>query len=79
MKTMLIFTTSAIFILGTSFAREESVSPVVIPHQEVIVERHASQSISSAHASGALCWTKDITTTSSDGDKTTRKSVDCEE
>ena len=90
MKTMLISATSAVFLFGTAFAREVVISRVVTPAlaREVvisrvvtpqganIVERHTAQLNS---ASGVLCGTKYITTTSSDGKRTTRKSVDCEE
>jgi hypothetical protein len=79
MKTMLISATSASFLFGTAFAREVVVSPVVAPHGASIVERHTAQLNSAARASGVLCGTKYITTTSSDGKRTTRKSVDCEE
>ena len=90
MKTLLISATSAVFLLGTAFAREVVISRVVTPafarevfisrvvtpHGASIVERHTAQLNS---ASGVLCGTKYITTTSSDGKRTTRKSVDCEE
>ena len=76
MKTMLISATSAVFLLGTAFAREVVITRVVTPHGESIVERYTVQLNS---ASGVLCGTKYITTTSSDGKRTTRKSVDCEE
>ena len=89
MKTMLIFATSAVFLFGTAFAREVIsrvvtpafarevvISRVVTPHGASIVERHTAQLNS---ASGVLCGTTYITTTSSDGKRTTRKSVDCEE
>ena len=76
MKTMLISATSAIFLFGTAFAREVVINRVVTPHGASIVERHTAQLNS---ASGVLCGTKYITTTSSDGNRTTRKSVDCEE
>ena len=88
MKTMLIFATSAVFLFGTAFAREVIISRVVTPafarvmsrvvapDGASIVERHTAQLNS---ASGVLCGTKYITTTSRDGKRTTRKSVDCEE
>jgi hypothetical protein len=76
MKTMLISATLAVFLFGTAFAREVVISRVVTPHGASIVERHTAQLNS---ASGVLCGTKYITTTSSDGKRTTRKSVDCEE
>ena len=89
MKTMLIVATSAVFLFGTAFAREVIsrvvtpafarevvISRVVTPDGASIVERHTAQLNS---ASGVLCGTKYITTTSSDGKRTTRKSVDCEE
>ena len=89
MKTMLIVATSAVFLFGTAFAREVIsrvvtpafarevvISRVVAPDGASIVERHTAQLNS---ASGVLCGTKYITTTSSDGKRTTRKSVDCEE
>ena len=76
MKTMLISTTSAVFLFGTAFAREVVISRVATPHGASIVERHTAQLNS---ASGVLCGTQYITTTSSDGKRTTRKSVDCEE
>ena len=90
MKTMLICATSAIFLFGTAFAREVVISRVVTPafarevvisrvdtpHGASIVERRTAQLNS---ASGVLCGTRYITTTSNDGKKTTRKSVDCEE
>ena len=90
MKTMLISATSAIFLFGTAFAhevvisrvvtpafaREVVISRVVTPHGASIVERRTAQLNS---ASGVLCGTKYITTTSNDGKMTTRKSVDCEE
>ena len=90
MKTMLISATSAIFLFGTAFAREVVISRVVTPafarevvisrvvtpHGASIVERHTAQLDS---ASGVLCGTRFIMTTSSDGNRITRKSVDCEE
>ena len=90
MKTMLIFATSAVFffserlspasvisrVVTPAFAREVVISRVVTPDGASIVERHTAQLNS---ASGVLCGTKYITTTSSDGKRTTRKSVDCEE
>ncbi len=76
MKTMLISATSAVFLFGTGFTSEVVISRVVTPHGASIVERHTAQLNS---ASGVLCGTKYITTTSSDGKRTTRKSVDCEE
>ena len=76
MKTMLISATSAIFLFGTAFAREVVISRVDTPHGASIVERRTAQLNS---ASGVLCGTKYITTTSNDGKRTTRKSVDCEE
>jgi hypothetical protein len=78
MKTMLISATSAIFILGTAFAHEITVSPVV-PLHVPIVERRAAQLNSGDGENGVLCRTKYITTKSGDEDRTTRKSVDCEE
>ena len=93
MKTMLISATSAVFLFGTAFAREVVISRVVTPafarevvisrvvtpHGASIVERHTAQLNSADRAGGVLCGTKYITTTSSDGKRTTRKSVDCEE
>jgi hypothetical protein len=79
MKTMLISAASALFIFGTASAHEVVVGPVVALHGAIIVERRVAQLTSPAHASGVLCGTKYVTTTSSDGNRTTRKSVDCEE
>jgi hypothetical protein len=79
MKTMLISAVSAILFFGTALAHEVVVGPVVPLHGAIIVERRLAQLNSPAHASGVLCGTKYITTTSSDGNRTTRKSVDCEE
>ena len=79
MKTMLISAVSAMFIFGTAFAREVVVSPVVTLHGVIIVERRVAQLNSAGHASGVRCETKYITTTSSAGNRATRKSVDCEE
>ena len=76
MKTMLISATSAVFLFGTGFTREVVISRVVTPHGASTVERHTAQLNS---ASGVLCETKYITTISSDGKRTTRKYVDCEE
>ena len=78
MKTMLISAASTIFIFGTGFAREVAVSPVVMPHAAV-VERRVVQSSGLDRESGVPCTTKDITTITGDGSRSTRKSVDCEE
>ena len=79
MKTILISAASALFIFGTAFAHEVVVGPHVPLHGAIIVERRVGQLSSPSHASGVLCGTKYVTTTSSDGHSTTRKSVDCEE
>jgi hypothetical protein len=78
MKTILISATSAIFIFGTAFAREVVVSPVGTIHR-TIAERRAAQLSSADREISVLCRIKYITTTSGDGNRTTRKSVDCEE
>ena len=79
MKTTLISATAALFICRTAFAHEVVAGPVVPLHGAIIVERRVAQLSSSARASGVLCGTKYVTTTTSDGNRTTRKSVDCEE
>ena len=79
MKIMVVSAASAIFIFGTAAAREASVGPIYPLHGAIIVERRVAQLNSADHSSGVLCGTKYIMTTSSDGNRTTRKSVDCEE
>jgi hypothetical protein len=78
MKTTLITAASAIFILGTAFAHEVILSPVVTPHKSILERRDAKLNGADGE-SGVLCWTTYITTTSGDGNSTTRTSVDCEE
>jgi hypothetical protein len=77
MKTMLISATSALFIFGTAFAHEVVVGPVVPLHGAIIVERRVAQLSSPAHASGVLCGTKYIATTSSDGRREQNHSQIC--
>jgi hypothetical protein len=78
MKTIIISATLAIFIFGTAFAREVIVSPVYTIHG-TIVERRTAQLSTADREISVLCRTRYITTTSGDGNRTTRKSVDCEE
>jgi hypothetical protein len=78
MKTMLISAASAICFFGTAFAHEITVSPIVPLHGPT-VERRAAQLNSGDSENGVQCRTKYITTKSGDEDRTTRKSVDCEE
>ncbi len=77
MKMNLISAALAIFISGTAFAREVTESSVVTIHPSV--ERHAAQLNGVDRESNVLCRMRYITTTNDDGNKTTRKSVDCEE
>lgn len=79
MKTMLISAASTIFIFGSAFAREVAISPVDGPHAAETVERRIVQFGGVGHVDGVPCTTKYITTIESDGKRSTRKSVDCEE
>ena len=79
MKTIVISAASAIFILGTASACEVNVSPIYPLHGAIVVERRVAQLNSADHSSGVPCGTRFIMTTSSDGNRITRKSVDCEE
>ncbi len=80
MKAILIFTTSAFFVFGTTSARESVLRPVTtIPAASANIEVRVAQLVGFEHVNGAPCITKYITTTRGDGTTTTRKSVDCEE
>lgn len=75
MKPIIFYALSAFFFLGTSFAHEVAVSPVVAIHKTIVEYRVVQLN----NKIGTRCSTNYITTTT-DGVKTaTRKSADCEE
>lgn len=80
MKIMQLSAASAIFIFGTTLAREVTVSPIASFHRaSTIAEHHAAQLKSAARGGVVPCTTRYITTTRGDASSTTRKSVNCEE
>jgi hypothetical protein len=80
MKITLISAASAIFISGTSFPREVTVSPSVPFRGASSLTEHRTAQIESAACKGiVLCTTRYVTTTRGYGNSTTRKSVSCEE
>jgi hypothetical protein len=79
MKRLLIATTCAIFIYGTAYAREVTLSPTFTLHgSTIIAARHVAQSNSVIGATGELCTTEYIPTRDDRG-WYVRRSVDCEE
>ena len=61
MKRLLISTACAIFICGTAFAREVTLSPTFTLHGSTIsAARHVAQSNSAVGATGELCTTEYI-------------------
>jgi hypothetical protein len=80
MNRFLIFSSLAIFILEVSSASEVSAYFAVTQRgASVTVERHAAQSRSVDRDASASCTTRIFVMTKSDGSRTIRKSVDCEE
>ena len=75
MKPILLYATSAFFFLGTSFAHEVAVSPVVTTHKTIVEHRIVQLN----NKVGALCSTNYITTIKDGVKGATTKSVDCEE
>ena len=75
MKSIMLYAIPAFFFLGTSFAHEVAVSPVVTTHKEIVEHRVVQLD----NKIGALCSTNYITTTINGVKSATRKSADCEE
>lgn len=75
MKNTIIYATSAFFLLGTSFAHEVAVTPVVVAHKSIVEHRIVQLN----PKIGAMCTTSYVTVTETSGKTTTRKSVDCDE
>ena len=75
MKTTLLYATSAFFFLGTSFAHEVAVNPIVTTHKSIVEYRVVQLN----NKIGIMCSTNYITTITDGVKGTTRKSVDCEE
>ena len=79
MKTLLISSACAIFICGTTCAREVTTSPTFTPHgSTILAARQVAQSNSVVGATGELCTTESIPTRDDRG-WYVRKSVDCED
>ena len=76
MKTTLISAASALLMLGTAFAREATVGQIVPRHGESTV---VESLVVRLNSDGVRCAHRNITTTTAEGDRNTRKSVDCEE
>jgi hypothetical protein len=80
MKTIIIAATSASVVFGMAFAREVVLSPLAPIHaKSVIVESRVAQLNSIDRESNVSCMANYITSAKGDGNRTTRKSVDCEE
>ena len=75
MKSILLYATTAFFFLGTSFAHEVAMSPVVTTHKAVFEYRVVQLN----KKIGALCSTNYVTTITNGVKSATKKSVDCEE
>jgi hypothetical protein len=76
MNTTLISAASALLMFGTSFAREATVGRIVTLHgKSTVVESLVVR----LNSDGVRCAHRNITTITADGDRNTRKSVDCEE
>jgi hypothetical protein len=75
MKPIMLYAVSAFFFLGTSFAHEVAVNPVVITHKAIVEYRVVQLN----NKLGTLCSTNYITTTTDGKKSATRKSADCEE
>jgi len=63
-------------MFGTAFAREAAVSATIPLHGKSTVVESLVVRLS---RDGVRCARRNITTTTAEGDRTTRKSVDCEE
>jgi hypothetical protein len=75
MKPILLYAISAFFFLGTSFAHEVAMSPVITTHKLIVEHRVVQLN----DKTGTLCSTNYTTTTINGVKATTGKSVDCEE
>ena len=75
MKPIMLYAISAFFFLGTSFAHEVAVSPVITMHKEIVEHRVVQLD----NKIGSLCSSNYITTTINGVKVVTRKSADCEE
>jgi hypothetical protein len=76
MKTTLISAASALLMFGTAFAREATVGQIVPRHGESTVVESLVVRLDS---DGVRCAHRNITTTTAEGERSIRKSVDCEE
>ena len=76
MKTTLISAASALLMFGTAFGREKVVRPIVPLHGPSTV---VDSLVVRLNSEGVRCTNRYITTTTAEGDRNTRKSVDCEE
>jgi hypothetical protein len=80
MNKLLIFSCVAISILEASSAFQLSAHPVALERgASVTAERRAAQSHSADRDTDAPCTTRIFVMTKTDGSRTLRKSVDCEE
>jgi hypothetical protein len=80
MNRLLILSSLAILILEVSSASEAGAYSAAMRHwASVAPERHAAQSHSVDRDIGGSCITRLFVMTKSDGSRTIRKSVDCEE
>jgi hypothetical protein len=75
MKPIMLYAISAFFFLGTSFAHEVAISPVVIKHQSIVEYRVVQLN----KKLGALCSTNYVTTVTDGVKSATHKSADCDE
>jgi hypothetical protein len=77
MKKLLISTACAVFICGTAFSREVTLSSTLTAQgSTTAAARHVAQSNSAVGATGELCTTEYISTRDDRGSYV-RKSVDC--
>jgi hypothetical protein len=80
MKIALISAASALFIFGTTQAREIDLTPSApLPAQSAPAVHRVARLEGPARVGHILCSTTYVTTTLADGTSSTRKSVNCDE
>jgi hypothetical protein len=76
MKTTLISAASALLMFGSAFAHEATVGRIVPRHGESNV---VESLVVRLNSDGVRCAHRNITATTAEGDRSPRRSVDCEE